>query len=272
MSKTVVIIQARTGSIRFPNKVFADIVGHPMLWHVGRRASQIEGIDSLVVATSFEEADLAIVRWCHVNGITVRRGGNGADDVLGRYYDVATEEQADVIVRVTADCPLLMPEIGTGVLRALLAENAEYASNVENDRYIDGFDVEAMTYPLLARAHRVVRSWSDREHVTPWMRKHAKVKADYRPELALPKVKLSVDTQEDLDRVRSIFERVGKVDFGMQQVLSALSEHEENGGYFATGGGAVALAELERNLRACHPTVPQPDGRLWCLPRRTENE
>jgi len=222
---TAAIIAARLGSSRLPNKALADINGHPMLWHVVNRARRIPGVDQVVVATSFSAADQRLISWCQREGIPVYRGGAHENDVLGRYFDVATQLGADTIVRLTGDCPCFMPEIGTGVLRALIEQDASYASNVENDRYIDGFDCEALTMELLEQSHYKALKPAEREHVTLWARKHAKKKADYVPDVVLPKVKLSVDTLEELDLVRAMFADLGD-DFGLAEVLAWCEKRE----------------------------------------------
>jgi spore coat polysaccharide biosynthesis protein SpsF (cytidylyltransferase family) len=214
---TAVIIQARLASTRLPNKALADINGHPMLWHVVNRARRIPSVDSVCVATSFSEADQRLIDWCQREGIPVLRGGNGENDVLGRYFDVATQLGADVVMRVTGDCPCLEPGIACDVLTLFHKEGAEYASNVEVP-YIDGTDCEVFSFELLAKAHEKATEPAEREHVSTWMRKHAKRKARLLREAPTLNVKLSVDTAEELDLVRAMFADLGD-DFGLAEAL-----------------------------------------------------
>ena len=180
MTRSVCIIQARLGSKRFPRKVLADIDGHTMLWHVVTRAKQISGVDEVVVA------------WPN--------SAEHEDDVLARYVRVAREREADVIVRVTADCPFLDPEESSAVLSKLGAN--DYITNRRPDT--DGLDSEAMTIGALLRAHEGATTPYDREHVTPYIYGHPELFAcaEYRGRSL--SAKWSVDTVEDLERVRGV--------------------------------------------------------------------
>src|SRR5579863_6731059 len=103
--KVVAIIQARMGSTRLPRKVLADIEGHPMLWHVVQRTQAAKTIHEVVVATTTESADEAIVVFCHEHNVSCFRGSEY--DVLDRYYHAAREHSAEVVIRITSDCPLI---------------------------------------------------------------------------------------------------------------------------------------------------------------------
>lgn len=215
---TVAIIQARLSSTRLKEKVLLDINGQPMLWRVVERARRIKGVDDVVVATSFHESDWPLIAYCQRAGVPVYRGGTSVDDVLGRYFDVATQLVVDVILRITSDCPCLDPGIGSQVLELFRKEKAEYASNV-TEHYIDGTDVEAFTYTLLTRAHQEATEPGEREHVTTWMRANASKQASLLADGSWPKVKLSVDTAAELDLVQKLYAALGD-DFGLAQALA----------------------------------------------------
>src|SRR5437879_2068636 len=150
--KTVAIIQARMGSTRLPGKVLADIAGHPMLWHVVNRARKIHGIDELVVATSTSEADDLVLDFCSKSEVQCFRGD--PVDVLDRYFKCAESFRADCVVRLTADCPLLDPEVVGEVLDAFSGGAFDYVSNTIVPTFPDGLDAEVFNFSSLSRAWR----------------------------------------------------------------------------------------------------------------------
>ena len=251
--RTVAIIQARVGSSRLPNKVFADICGKPMLLRVVERARRAATLDDVVVATSLAEADYRIVQWCQASGVRVYRGGqtlhqwcraNGVlppddatarNDVLGRYYDVAWQVSADVIVRLTADCPLLDPRIVDEVVAALGHFGGDYASNVEPPPFPDGLDVEVFTADALRRAYAEARLPSEREHVTPWMRANLRT-VNVVNDIDLSALRWTVDDARDLAFVCAVYAELGEAPFGMAEVLALLERRPE-------------LAELNAGIR-----------------------
>ncbi len=194
MSSVCVVIQARLGSTRFPNKILADLDGKPLIQHVVERARQIRGVDDVIVAVSDTPTKDAI----EALGLAVRvvRPAVPPDDVLGRYAAVACQFPShDVFVRVTGDCPLLDSEIASDTLAEFFAGGHTYWSNLK-DGYVDGTDVEVFTRDRLLEADREAKTSDEREHVTLWMRGGEIVTPD--------PVKLSVDTEEDLARVRAM--------------------------------------------------------------------
>jgi spore coat polysaccharide biosynthesis protein SpsF (cytidylyltransferase family) len=204
--KTLAIVQCRLGSSRLPGKALEEIDGVPMIRRVVKRVQEMRGLDAIVVAVPPQDmpaigrvvGDLAIVGCC-----------NRADnDVLGRYAYFAESEDADVILRVTGDCPLWNPREGERVLAALHADpSLEFASNV-TPGYVDGEDAEAFTRAALRWADREATLPYDREHVTSWMRRHVKTTTVY-PVTPGPKPKTSVDTVEDLQYVRELVAQRG---------------------------------------------------------------
>ena len=171
--KTVAIIQARMGSTRLPGKVLLDLAGEPMLARVVHRVQRAASLQEVIVATTVQPADDAITQLCAGRGWPCARGSQ--DDVLDRYYQAATASQADVVVRITSDCPLIEPDVIDQVVGALLAGQPEvdYASNVQPPRtFPRGLDVEVIRFDALERAWRedVDPAW--REHVTPYLYRH----------------------------------------------------------------------------------------------------
>lgn len=230
--RTVAIIQARMGSSRLPGKVLEDVEGRSVLAHTVRRAQAIEGVDRVVVATTRSELDDAVVAECERLGVGWGRGSE--DDVLERYVDAARASEAELVVRITSDCPLLDPVESAKVVAALHAslasaearERADYASNTIVRRLPRGLDTEAFTREALERAHRTATTPREREHVTLTMYEHP---ADYRllsvvtRERDASSHRWTVDTAEDLRLVREVMARLVPVhghSFGLSEVLS----------------------------------------------------
>jgi len=205
--RTVAIVQARTTSSRFPRKVLADLAGQPVLAWVLRRA-RAASVDDIVVATTVNDTDDPLVAVAEREGARWFRGDER--DVLGRYAGAAREAGADAVVRLTADCPMLDPEVVDRVIGALLdaPEAVDYSTNVIERTFPRGLDTEAMFVDVLARAHRMAVSPEAREHVTWFIREerpdlfeHRSVTADTDDS----DLEWSIDDREDLERVRALY-------------------------------------------------------------------
>ncbi|MGH7722071.1 MAG: cytidylyltransferase domain-containing protein [Candidatus Dormibacteria bacterium] len=200
----VAVIQARTGSTRFPGKVLADLCRRPMLAHIIERVASARTVDRVVVATTEEPEDDAVAALATRCGAAVIRGS--VDDVLSRFLRAATEQAADVVVRITADCPLVDPAVVDRVVRARAEQDADYAGNVEPATYPDGYDVEVLTRACLERLDRESTLPHEREHVTARVREHP---AEYRTvnvvwDRDVSSMRLTVDVPEDLERVAAV--------------------------------------------------------------------
>lgn len=206
-ARVVVIIQARMGSTRLPGKVLLDVDGRPMIDHVVERARRIASVDEVVVATSDLASDDVLAD--HVRAALKAPVFRGSEsDVLARYASAAAESGADVVVRVTSDCPLLCPEVSDRVVRRLLDAEPplDYVNNTLEPSYPRGLDTEAFWRDALDRAHREATSPHDREHVTPYLylnrdRFRVGVVRDARDFSSL---RWTVDTPEDLAMVRAL--------------------------------------------------------------------
>jgi spore coat polysaccharide biosynthesis protein SpsF len=202
--RVLAIIQARTGSSRLPAKVLADLGGRPMLAHVIERTRRARCVDEVVVATTTDESDDAVAALAATLGTAVFRGP--VDDVLHRYVLVVQLHPADVVVRITADCPLLDHRLIDRVVAALVRSGADYASNVDPPSYPDGYDVEAISVACLLHLDKVATLPHEREHVTAHIREHPRA---YRTEAVrcrrdLSSIRLTVDVLADLERVRRV--------------------------------------------------------------------
>ncbi|HZG15377.1 MAG TPA: glycosyltransferase family protein [Candidatus Bathyarchaeia archaeon] len=166
--RNVVIIQARMGSTRLPGKVMKMLSGKTVLAHVVERALAIPGVDEVLIATTIKHEDDRIVEESQRLQIPVWRGSEA--DVLSRYYDAAIHTKADVIMRITSDCPLLDPEVSGHVLKTF-HDNPEtdYVSNTIVRRFPRGLDTEVFSFQALEAAYQETNESYYREHVTPFL-------------------------------------------------------------------------------------------------------
>jgi len=221
---TAAIIQARMSSTRLPGKVLLDIAGHPMLWHVVRRARKARLVDRVVVATSDRPEDDSIEAFCRQGHVDCFRGDES--DVLDRFYGAARAFHAQVVVRLTADCPMLDPGVIDRVVAAYRRGGFDYVSNSVDRTYPDGLDTEVFSFVALERAWREARWTSEREHVTPYIWKHPELfrVSAVRQEVDLSAVRWTVDEVADLEFARAAYRHFGTRDFGMQEMLALLRE------------------------------------------------
>lgn len=205
--KTVCIVQARVGSTRLPGKVLKDIGGHPVLEHVLARCSLIPNVDETVLAVPDEMESDALESVADAFEMLTIRGPE--HDVLKRYAIAAQITKADVICRITGDCPLFSPTVAQLVIEPVRAGEADYSSNVHPRSYEKGFDVEAFTSWALKIADRDATKAEDREHVTPYIYDNPvfRVHNVESPVKCDTELNWSVDTQEDLDHVCKEFDR-----------------------------------------------------------------
>ena len=202
--RCIVVIQARAGSTRYPGKVLADLRGRPLLAHVIERAQRSRCADGVVVATTTAQRDDAVYDLARALRVGVTRGPE--DDVLSRYVLAARDHNADILVRITGDCPLLDPRLIDRVVRALVRNDADYASNICPPSYPDGYDVEAFTVECLMRMDSAARLPYEREHVTPRARENRDEYrcATVRCRRDLSSIRLTVDVPEDLRRIEAV--------------------------------------------------------------------
>lgn len=168
--RTVGIIQARMGSSRLPGKMMLPLAGEHTITRVVERAAAAERLDEVVVATSQTRADNILERYAERAGAAVVRGSE--DDVLGRVFEAATEHDADVVVRLTGDCPLLPPDVIDAVVEALETTDDKYAASVLERTFPRGFGAEAFTYDSFVDVQQSATAAYEREHVTPYYREN----------------------------------------------------------------------------------------------------
>jgi len=199
------IVQARMGSTRLPGKVLERLAGETVLAHVLRRCRAIPGIDCVVCATAEGPQDDPVADEALGAGAIVFRGSER--DVLGRYLGAARAVEADRVLRVTSDCPLIDPALCGEVLALCGPRAAEFASNNRPPSWPHGLDCEAFTRDLLERAAAAASFPYEREHVTPWMRVTPGIR---RADIAGPggvalEQRWTLDYPEDLAFLEALF-------------------------------------------------------------------
>lgn len=226
----VAIIQARMGSTRFPGKIGKDLGGKPVLVRCVERAKRAASLNAVIVATTDEPSDEAVVALCKEHEYPWFRGSQ--DDVLDRYYQTAQQYDADVVVRITSDCPLIEPDVIDRVVQAFCQmPELDYASNILPPRtFPRGLDVEVFSFATLEQAWQSDTNPNWREHVTPYMHRQPDVfklhgvfnDVDYSH------YRWTVDTMEDLAFVRKIYDAfAGDDTFSWREVLHLLERHPE---------------------------------------------
>lgn len=169
--RIIAITQARTGSTRLPRKVLLTINGQTLLQIHLDRVSKSKTIDEVIVATTEKETDEPIMNIAQELGYKCYRGSE--NDVLDRYYQAAKESSAEVIVRITSDCPLVDPDLIDTIVNAHLVHGTDFTSNIVKRTFPDGMDVEVFSFQALEKAWKEASLPSDREHVTYYIWKNS---------------------------------------------------------------------------------------------------
>ncbi len=232
-------------SSRLPGKILADIAGQPMLARVFARTSRAATVSETLFATTTDASDDPVAEYCDFSGIPVRRGS--LYDVLDRYHQSAKEAKADVVVRVTADCPVIDPALIDSAVHTLLEDEYDFVCNrlppPWTRTYPIGLDVEVCTFKVLEKAWKEAKEPQHREHVMPYFYEGVELKTENRTlqtgisprgfNIALlhhttdfGDYRWTVDTSEDLEFIRQVYARFdGRDDFSWKEVLDLV--HDE---------------------------------------------
>ena len=226
----VAIIQARMGSSRLPGKVMLDLAGEPMLARVVSRLRRAESLDEIVVATTNDPRDDALAALCAQRAWPCFRGSE--DDVLDRYHRAAAAHDAEVIVRITSDCPLIDPDVLDATIAGFLAgqPTTDYACNFHPRRtFPRGLDAEVFSRAALDRCWREAADPYSREHVTAFIYKNPHLFNLRGIESGgdWSHLRWTVDTPEDFELVRLISAHFGHDAFTWREVLAAFEQHPE---------------------------------------------
>ena len=228
LGPVVAITQARIGSSRLPRKVLLEVAGEPLLWWHLTRLARAATLDAIVVATTDEPGSAAIVAVAERVGVRWVRGP--VEDVLERYRIAAASVGAATVVRVTSDCPLIDPDLVDLAVRAYheTAASCRYL-NLDAPRYPRGLDCEVFARAALDEACAQATEPHEREHVTPYIRRHAARfgTRQLAPAEPVEPHRWCVDTPDDLALIRRVLETLGGQKFGWRDVLSLLAAHPD---------------------------------------------
>ena len=245
--RVIAIIQGRMSSSRLPGKILADIAGQPMLQRVFTRTSRAASVTETIFATTTDSSDDPVAEYCQFSGIPFNRGSQF--DVLDRYYQAAKHTNAHVIVRITADCPVIDPELINDIVNILLNDEYDFVCNrlppPYHRTYPIGLDVEACTFNVLEKAWQEAKEAQHREHVMPYLYEGVELSAVSRQlqtgvssrgfKIAIlhhttdfGDYRWTVDTPEDLEFMRQVYSRFdGRDDFSWKEVLNLVHDEPE---------------------------------------------
>ncbi len=229
--KVVIILQARMGSSRLPGKPLKIVMGRPLLSYQIERLRRISSVDDIVIATSDLKTDQPIIDFCKAEHVHFFRGSES--DVLDRYYQAAKKYNADVVVRVTGDCPIIDPSVVTQVISLYLKTSppCDYVSNTLVHTFPRGLDVEVFSFSNLEKAAKAAHLAEEREHVTPYFYLHPEIFSlkNFACEKNLSHHRWTVDEKDDLDLITKILMELypKKPSFEMNDVLELMQQHPD---------------------------------------------
>jgi spore coat polysaccharide biosynthesis protein SpsF len=226
--KTVAIIQARMGSTRLPGKVLMRLAGEPMLARVVNRTRRSQTLDDVVVAITDLAQDDVLFQLCSARSWNCYRGSE--NDVLDRYYQTAHEYQADTIVRITADCPLIDPSLIDQCVKTFEASGADYVSNTLPHRtFPRGLDTEVFSFGVLENLWKENRNPDHREHVTLFIHKNIDSfrTAGVTNDQDLSAQRWTVDTSDDFEFIKKIYDHFQNDLFSWRDVVRLLEEQPQ---------------------------------------------
>ncbi|NFG60636.1 glycosyltransferase family protein [Clostridium sp. CMCC3677] len=206
--KVVCIVQARVGSTRLPGKVLKEICGKTVLEHDVNRLKLVPNIDEIVIATTVESQDDRILYEANRLGVKCFRGSE--NDVLSRYYFAAKENNADIVIRVTSDCPCLDYKILEDMINVFLSKvnNFDYMNNTIDKTYPRGYDIEIFSFYALKMAFNNTVKDYEREHVTPYLydlNNNFRI-LSYKNLKDYSRYRVTLDTEEDFQVIKAIYE------------------------------------------------------------------
>lgn len=217
------------GSTRLPGKHMKQILGKPMLAYLIERLRRVKRADEIVLATTTSPSDDIFLDFCIQNKLPFFRGSE--EDVLQRFFEAAEIYQGDVIVRITADCPLIDPEVIDAVIDFFLTHSYDYVSNVASRTYPRGMDVEVFSKESFAKVAQEGQKPDEREHVTPYYYRHPELfklgamkgREDHSA------LRLTVDTPEDFALIKTVIEALYPThpQFTLGDIVQAFQQHPE---------------------------------------------
>jgi spore coat polysaccharide biosynthesis protein SpsF len=214
VSNTILITQARTGSTRLPGKVLKEINGKSLLQIHLDRLKKCKSVSEIIVATTTNSEDQIIFEKTIEWGFSASKGSES--DVLDRFYQAVKDKNADWIVRVTSDCPLIDPILVDDVINFVHSNNKDYGANILIENFPDGQDIEVFKFSVLEEAWRNAKLLSEREHVTPYIRNNADLKGgnlfsaiNYPCDFDFSKIRMTVDEIRDFELIKKLINDLG---------------------------------------------------------------
>ena len=212
--KTILVTQARMGSTRLPGKVLLEVNKTPLLKIHLDRLNKSKNVDKIIVATTDNSDDDIIEKHLKEWGYEVFRGSE--NDVLDRFYNAVKNLNPEWVVRVTSDCPLIDPLLVDKVIEVTQANSMDYGSNVIDETFPDGQDVEVCKFTALEMAWRDAKKGSEREHVTPYIRNNSDLKGgniykaiSIKNDIDFSKIRITVDEERDFVLINKIIDELG---------------------------------------------------------------
>ena len=209
-NKIKAIIQARTGSTRLPNKIFKELSGRPVLWHVIERLKHSKLIDEIIIATTDLSDDDAVEKFCIENDIKFYRGSS--DNVLSRYYNAAKKSGAGTVIRITSDCPVIDPALIDDMISMYQQSGVDYLSNSIERTFPRGLDAEIFSFKALEKAFNNAGKQYELEHVTPYIYQHPEAFSlkSYVNGTDYSFHRWTLDTDEDFNLITEIYKSLYK--------------------------------------------------------------
>lgn len=233
-------------SVRLPGKVMLDLAGRPVIEQVFHQLSFSKKISKTVLATCIKADDDVLIEWAEKNNIPFYRGS--IDNVLERFYNAAKYFNADIIVRITGDCPLIDPEIIDSMLDKFIGSDLDYFTNNNPPTFPDGLDVEVFSMESFEKVYQLAKLPSELEHVTPYYKTHSDIFKieNYISEKDLQNYRWTLDTREDYELIKIIYSKLFKENsfisykevlklFDADKELYKINKHiNRNEGYIAS--------------------------------------
>jgi len=225
----ICIVQARMGSTRLPGKILLKIKDKPILSYVIERLKLCKELNNIVISTTKSNRDDVVENYCIKNKLDFFRGSE--NDVLSRYYYSALKFKADIIVRVTSDCPLIDFRITDNIILNHMNSKADYTSNTIIRSFPRGFDVEVFNFNILKKAFINADKMYQREHVTPYIKEKPEIfnlkNIKAKGLLNRPDIRITLDTKEDYILINKIISYFDKIDFTAEEIINYLIKHKE---------------------------------------------
>ena len=244
MKNILIISQARYASTRLPGKVLLTIRNKPLLWYLLKRLELVKTPNQIIIATSTSDSNKPLLDYLREQKINYYAGDE--NDVLDRFYRTVKHYSGEIIVRITADCPLIDSTLIDRGLDIFLNDNLDYLSNVHPPTFPDGYDIEIFTFKALETSWKNAKLNSEREHVTPFIYNNPKIFSieNFQNDKDISNIRLTVDTKKDFILISKIIENFHDrwTKFDLKDVIAFINQnphllkinaqYERNEGYF----------------------------------------